>query len=49
MNKKFSSKIFLLIILKQQLGRDITWIGICGSLEEHFGKKPSRQALSDMQ
>lgn len=47
MSKKFSSKDveFILDRINSWEG-DITWIGICDSLEEHFGKKPSRQALS---
>ena len=47
MSKKFSSKDLEFILDKiNSWEGDITWIGICGSLEEHFGKKPSRQALS---
>ena len=47
MSKKFSSKDieFILDRINSWEG-DITWVGICDSLEEHFGKKPSRQALS---
>ena len=25
---------------------DLTWVSLCDSVEEHFGKKPTRQALS---
>lgn len=47
MSKKFSSKDIEFIVDKiNSWEGDITWIGICGSLEEHLGKKPSRQALS---
>lgn len=40
MSKKFSSKDieFILDRINSWEG-DITWVGICDSLEEHFGKK----------
>lgn len=50
MSKKFSSKDLEFILDKiNSWEGDITWIGICGSLEEHFGKNHHDKLFQDMQ
>ncbi|HCT8059529.1 TPA: hypothetical protein OT947_000953 [Enterobacter hormaechei] len=47
MSKKFNKEDIEFVLDKiNGWEGDLTWVSLCDSVEEHFGKKPTRQALS---
>ncbi|EIJ6971891.1 hypothetical protein LJL54_001954 [Salmonella enterica] len=47
MSKKFNKEDIEFVLDKiNGWEGNLTWVSLCDSVEEHFGKKPTRQALS---
>ncbi|EKG6871854.1 hypothetical protein, partial [Klebsiella pneumoniae] len=47
MSKKFNKEDIEFVLDKiNGWEGDLTWVSLCDSVEDHFGKKPTRQALS---